>query len=76
LPLTLRTAFEDDEWEWAYFIDFEHHILETWESGSKTVAMDEVSFEDLIEDGVERYLARVNYTGEEEWDSDDDEEEE
>ena len=63
LPLTLWTAFEDDDWEWAYFIDFERRVLETWACASDTV-LAVVSFESLIENGVETYLARVN--GEEE----------
>jgi len=30
LLLTLRAAFEGGDWEWAYFIDFENRMLETW----------------------------------------------
>ena len=50
------------EWEWAYFIDFDKHILETWISWStsaREAPLDIVSFEKLIEDGVESYVARV-----------------
>jgi hypothetical protein len=74
-PLTIRTAFEDDYWEWAYFIDFEHRMLETWKRERETV-LDVVSFESLIKGGVEKYLAQVNDGEEEEWDNDDDDEEE
>lgn len=65
MPLTLRTAFEDNDWDWGYFIDFERHILETWQirdtwSWNKIIRMDEVSFENLIKGGVETYLEFIN----------------
>jgi len=40
-------------------------MLETWTCESEA-PLDEVSFEKLVEDGVERYLARVNRPEEEE----------
>ncbi|KAF8956781.1 hypothetical protein BDZ97DRAFT_1763463 [Flammula alnicola] len=64
---------EDDDWEWAYFIDFENHMLETWEPEN---LLNVVTFEELVKDGVERYLARVNGEEEEEEEEDEESEEE
>ena len=52
--LTLRAAFEGGDWEWAYFIDFENRMLETW---AYQILLDIVPFEKLVKDGVKRYLA-------------------
>jgi hypothetical protein len=62
--LTLRIAFKGGDWLWAYFIDFDKRMLETWACESEA-PLDEVSFEKLVEDGVEKYLARVNRPEEE-----------
>jgi len=65
----LRTAFKGGDWEWAYFIDFEHRMLETW--ANKSAPLDISSFESLIEGGVDEYLIWV--TGGEEEDSEEEE---
>ena len=49
-------ALEEGLWEWAYFIDFEHRMLETW--GCETL-LDIVPFEKLVRDGVKRYVRLV-----------------
>ena len=54
LLLTLRAAFEGGDWEWAYFIDFENRMLETW---AYEILLNIVPFEKLVKDGVKRYLA-------------------
>jgi hypothetical protein len=56
LPLTLSTDFKDGDWEWAYFIDFENRLLETWRLED---SLKVVTFEELVKDGVDIYLARV-----------------
>ena len=45
--------------EWAYFIDFENHKLETWKDGKK---FDEISFEDLAKVGKE-YMKELENRG-------------
>ena len=60
----LRTAFKGGDWEWAYFIDFEHRTLETWGNRSEA-ALDVSLFESLIKGGVKEYLARVTVREEE-----------
>ncbi|KAF8901878.1 hypothetical protein CPB84DRAFT_1824505 [Gymnopilus junonius] len=42
--------------EWAYFIDFENRKLETW---ARTERLDEMTFDELVKDGVEGFLARL-----------------
>jgi len=44
------------DWNWAYFIDFENRLLETW---AYEIFLDVVTFEDLAKDGVEKYVARM-----------------
>jgi hypothetical protein len=55
-PLTLRIALETSIWAWAYFIDFENRLLETWAYG---MLLDIVPFEQLVKDGVEKYVTSV-----------------
>ncbi|KIM38707.1 hypothetical protein M413DRAFT_447659 [Hebeloma cylindrosporum] len=59
-----ESEFEGGDWMWAYYIDFENRMLETWDNEEDP--LDKVSFEDLVKDGVEAYLARVNKPGEDE----------
>jgi hypothetical protein len=55
-PLTLSIALETSDWAWAYFIDFENRLLETWAFG---MLLDIVPFEQLVKDGVEKYVTSV-----------------
>ena len=52
----MLTGFEGGGWDWAYFIDFENLLLETWGPGKLFNA---VTFEELVKGGVEEYLARI-----------------
>jgi hypothetical protein len=50
------TAFRGGDWEWAYFVDFENRLLETW---VHETFLNVVTFEELAKDGVEKFVARI-----------------
>jgi len=56
LLLTLRIVLEDSDWAWAYFINFENHMLETSAYG---ILLDIVPLEQLVKNGVEKYVTSV-----------------
>ncbi|KIM38702.1 hypothetical protein M413DRAFT_29939 [Hebeloma cylindrosporum] len=49
---------ESSHGAWAYYIDFESRMLETW--GGEDTRLDRVTFENMIMDGADEYVARVN----------------
>jgi len=50
----------DCDWEWAYFLDFENRLLETW---AYEKMLNITTFEELGKDGVDKYVARMEKLG-------------